>query len=402
MSAEALMETPIPDLLASLRVAVVHDWLVTYGGAERVLEHILGIFPNADLYALVESIPECERSFLLGRRVATSMIQRLPFGSSRHRLFLPLMPLAVEQFDLSSYDLVISSSFAVAKGVLTGPEQLHICYCHSPMRYAWDLQHQYLAEANLDSGMKGWLARYLLHRVRLWDTSSSQGVDSFIANSHFVRQRIRKVYGREALVISPPVEVSAFTPHADKQDFYLTASRLVPYKMVPTIAKAFAAMPDRRLIIIGDGPDAAKVRAAAGPNVEVMGYQPFTVLRDCMQRARAFIFAAHEDFGIAPLEAQACGTPVIGFGRGGVGETVRSLGEPHPTGVHFWQQTPEAIVAAVERFEAAAGQISWADCRANAERYSPEVFVHHFRTHVFEQWLQHPLLCRHALPLFTQ
>ena len=293
------------------------------------------------------------------------------------------MPLAIEQLDLSAYDLILSCSHAVAKGVLTGPDQLHISYIHSPIRYAWDLQHQYLRESGLNHGFKGWLAKWLLHKIRLWDLRTANGVDHFIANSNFIARRIWKVYRREAEVTYPPVDVSSFTLRADKGDFYLTASRMVPYKKIDLIAEAFTRMPDKRLIIIGDGPDAERIRVRAGSNVQLLGYQPFEVLRDHMQRAKAFVFAAEEDFGITPVEAQACGTPVIAFGKGGSLETVVGLDQPHPpTGVFFGEQTVDAILLAISAFEENPARFSAETCRENALRFSPEIFRERIKTFV--------------------
>ncbi|HOO40828.1 MAG TPA: glycosyltransferase, partial [Syntrophales bacterium] len=263
-----------------MRVAVIHEWLVDYSGSERVVEQILKIFPDADLFAQVEFLPSNLKFFIQNKSVKTSFIQKLPLAKKKYRSYLPLMPLAVEQFDLSGYDLVISSAHAVAKGVLTGPDQLHISYVHSPMRYAWDLQHQYLRESGLDKGLKGWLAKWLLHKMRLWDVRTAHGVDAFTANSRFIARRIRKVYGREATVIYPPVDISAFTLREDKEDFYLTASRMVPYKKIDLIVEAFSQMPEKELVVIGDGPDFQKVKAKAGGNVTLLGYQPFEELRD--------------------------------------------------------------------------------------------------------------------------
>jgi glycosyltransferase involved in cell wall biosynthesis len=371
-----------------VRVAIVHDWLVTYAGAERVLEQILATYPRADLFSLLEFVPASERAFLGGRRVQTSFLQRIPGIARRYRSFLPLMPLAIEQLDLSGYDLVLSSSYAVAKGVLTGPDQLHLCYCHSPMRYAWDLQHQYLRETGLDRGLKGALARWTLHRMRLWDVRSSIGVDGFIAVSRYVARRIWKAYRRKSTVIYPPVDVEAFTPGGEREDFYVTASRMVPYKRMDLIVEAFAAMPDRRLIVIGDGPEAKRIRSRGAPNIEFLGYQPFEVLRDRLRRARAFLFAAEEDFGIAPLEAQACGTPVIAYGKGGVVETVRPLGEAEPTGLFFQEQTVPSLVGAVERFERESGLVRSDACRENALKFGPERFRNELGAYVRRRWRQ--------------
>ncbi|MDP9024892.1 MAG: glycosyltransferase, partial [Candidatus Eremiobacteraeota bacterium] len=355
------------------RVAIVHDWLVAFAGAEKVLEQIVMCFPDADLFSVVDFMDE--RAWMRGKTVTPSFIQKLPQAKKRYRSYLPLMPLAIEQLDVSGYDLVISSSHAVAKGVLTGPDQIHVSYVHSPIRYAWDLQHQYLQQSNLTSGVKSLLARLVLHYMRNWDIRTSNSVDHFIANSAFIARRINKVYHRDSHVIFPPVDVEAFQLCEVKEDFYLTASRMVPYKKIDLIVEAFAKMPERKLVVIGDGPDMRKIRGKATPNVEIMGYQPFAVLQDKMRRAKAFVFAAEEDFGISVVEAQACGTPVIAYGKGGALETVLDGSHARPTGLFFDEQTTAAIIDAVDGFELGAVKISPADCRANAERFS----IKHFR-----------------------
>lgn len=357
-----------------MRVAIVHEWLSVVGGSEKVLAELVNMYPQADLFAVVDFLDRSARGFIHEKPVATSFIQALPGSRRWFRYYLPLMPLAVEQFDLSSYDLVISSSHAVAKGVITGPDQVHVSYIHSPMRYVWDMQHEHLREFNIGRGPKGWLVRWLLHRLRTWDVRTAHGVDVMVANSAFIARRIRKIYGREASVIHPPVDVEAFSPYADKEDFYFTASRIVPYKRIDMIVEAFAGMPDKRLIVIGDGPGMAAARAKSAPNVTILGYQSFERLRHHMRRARAFVFAAEEDFGIVPVEAQACGTPVIAFGRGGALETVRGLETKDPTGVFFDRQEPESLRGAVAVFEENRHRFTPAACRANAERFSRERF----------------------------
>lgn len=364
------------------RVAIVHDWLPLYGGAERVLEQMINVFPEAELFSMIDDIDEKARGFLRNKRVQTSIVQRLPGGRKRYRSYLPIMPMAVEQFVLRDFDLILSSSYAVAKGVLTGPQQLHICYCHSPIRYAWDMQTQYLESSGLNRGMKGWLTKALLHYIRQWDLRSASGVDHFIANSHFIRRRIQKIYRRDSEVIYPPVDVEKFSPGTEKEDFYLTASRLVQYKRVDLIVDAFAGMPDRRLKVIGDGPELKKLSAKAAPNIEFLGYQPHEAMLGMMQRAKAFVFAAEEDFGIIPVEAQACGTPVIAFGKGGVLESVvRGV-----TGEFFDEQTPGAIQSAVERFEIDSGNYDSQVIRRNAERFSVQLFQKRFRSFVESRW----------------
>jgi glycosyltransferase involved in cell wall biosynthesis len=371
------------------RVAIVHEWLIDHSGSEKVVEQMLHLYPQADLFSVVDFLAPGERGFLQGKTARTTFIQRLPFARKHFRSYLPLMPLAVEQHDLSAYDIVLSSNHAVAKGVITGPHQLHVCYVHSPIRYAWDLQHQYLRESGLTTGLKAWLARLVLHRMRLWDVASANRVDAFIANSAFIARRVHKVYRRDAAVIHPPVDVARFQPGAAKGDFFLAASRLVPYKHMPMIVRAFARLPQHRLVVIGDGPDMARVRAAAGPNVQVLGYQDGAVLIDHMQRARALVFAAEEDFGITPVEAQACGTPVIAYGRGGALETVRGLGHgPAPTGLWYPEQTEEAVADAVLRFDAAASEFTTAACRDNAEQFSVERFRSNFSAYVDAAWVR--------------
>lgn len=284
------------------------------------------------------------------------------------------MPIAIEQFDLSRYDLIISSSHAIAKAVITGPDQLHICYCHSPMRYAWDLQHQYLSEANLKNGLKSWFVRWQLQKMRNFDFRTAAGVDYFISNSDYVGRRIKKTYRRDSITIYPNVAVEDFDVVAKKEDFYFTASRMVPYKKIGSIVEAFSLMPDKKLIVIGDGPQAEIIKQLAGPNVQLLGYQPFSILKKYMETARAFIFAAEEDFGIVPVEAQACGTPVIAFRKGGVLETVQE----GVTGVFFNEQSPISIKTAVEKFESEF-VLNTDVIRKNAERFSSERFVFEFK-----------------------
>jgi glycosyltransferase involved in cell wall biosynthesis len=357
------------------RVAIVHDWLVVVGGGEGVLRELIAMFPDCDLFTVVDFLSDADRARLLGKRAKTTFIQKLPFAKNKYRSYLPLMPFAVEQIDLSDYDLIISSSHAVAKGVITGPDQLHICYCHSPIRYAWDMQHQYLRQARLTRGLKSLSARLILHYIRIWDYRTANGVDKFIANSSYIARRIAKIYRRDAQVIFPPVDIATFSPRLEKEDFYFTASRMVPYKRVDLIVAAFAQMPDKKLIVIGDGPEMERIRKLTSPNVTLLGYQPNEILRDHLQRARAFVFAAEEDFGILPVEAQACGTPVIAFGRGGALESVVGLDDAAaraPTGVFFEAQTTESLAAAVERFESAT--IDPQDCAERAKIFSVQAF----------------------------
>jgi glycosyltransferase involved in cell wall biosynthesis len=365
-----------------MRVALVHEWLPVYAGAERVLEQFIHLFPEADLFSLIEFLPEDQRHFLQGKPVQTSFIQKLPFAKEHYRYYLPLTPLAIEQFDLTGYDLVLSHNYAVAKGVLTTNRQLHLCYVSSPIRYAWDLYFQYLRESGLERGLKAWMGKLILHYIRLYDVATASRPDLYLANSRYVAQRIWKTWRRPATVVYPPVDTDAFALHEAKEDFYFTVSRMVPYKKIDLIVEAFSAMPDRRLVVIGDGPDFDKVQAKAGRNVELLGYQPFRVVKDYMARARAFVFAAEEDFGIVPVEAQACGTPVIAFGRGGAEETVIA-GE---TGLFFAEQTVASLKAAVDRMEATWQDFAPGRIRQNAERFSVQRFRHEVQALVAQAW----------------
>jgi glycosyltransferase involved in cell wall biosynthesis len=361
-----------------LKVAIVHDWLVTRGGAELVLDELVATFPGAHVFTLVDQRPAAERK----GHVAASWLQHVPGIARHYRSWLPVMPLALRSLDVSAYDVVISNSHAVAKGIRTHERQLHFCYCLSPMRYAWDLKAQYLHEAGLDHGVKGALASAVLEKMRRWDLANTPGVTTFATLSHYIAERIQRAYGRLAEVIYPPVDTDFFAPGGAREDFYVTASRFVPYKRIDMIAAAFRQLADRRLVVIGDGPDWAKVRAAAGPNVEMLGRLSREEVRDYLRRARAFVFAAEEDFGIAPVEAQACGTPVIAYGRGGVTETVRGADDSAPTGVFYAEQTADALANGVRQFEVLSRTIRSEACRENSLRFSSELFRSQIRDFV--------------------
>ncbi|HCD7697046.1 TPA: glycosyltransferase, partial [Klebsiella michiganensis] len=311
---------------------------------------------------------------------------KLTFFEKKYQSYLPLMPLAIEQLDVSKHDIILSSSHAVAKGILTGPDQLHISYVHSPIRYAWDLQHQYLREAGLSKGLKATLARWLLHKIRIWDCRTANGVDHFIANSQFIARRIKKVYGRKADVIYPAVDVERFALQTNKQDYYMTASRMVPYKRMDLIVEAFSHMPTKRLVVIGDGPEMNKIKSKATNNIEILGYQPNDVMQKYMSEAKAFVFAAEEDFGITPVEAQACGTPVIAYGKGGALETIISIEKEDPTGLFFYKQDVESLVEAISKFELSRDSILPENCRANALKFSAERFREEIKHYVEQKW----------------
>lgn len=364
------------------KIAVVHEWFDSYAGSERVVEQFLHLYPEADLYSLVDFLPAKDRGMLQGRDIHASFIQRLPLARRLFRQYLPLMPLAIEQFDLTDYDVVLSSSHAVAKGVLTRSDQLHISYIHTPIRYAWDLHHQYLRESKLTWGLRSTIARLILHYLRLWDRASADRVDVLVANSHYVAGRIAKTYRRQAQVVYPPVDVDRFTLCERKEDFYLCASRLVPYKRIDIIVEAFRQMPRRKLLVIGDGPERKRLQSRATPNIELLGYRDNAALQEKMGSARAFLFAADEDFGIMPVEAQACGTPVIAFGRGGTRETVVE----GVTGVFFDSQSPSAVVDAVEQFQSM--DFDAERIREHAESFSISRFKREFTELADREWEQ--------------
>ena len=363
-----------------MKVAIIHDWLVGYAGGEKVLEQMLNLYPDADLFSLFDFLSDDQRFFIKNKTVTTSFLQKFPFAKNKYRNYLPLMPLAIEQFDLSEYDLVLSSSAAISKGVITGPDQLHICYCHSPVRYAWDLQFQYLQDSGLSKGVRSWLTRLMLHKIRQWDDRTSNGVDEFIANSRFISRRIHKVYRRSSTVIHPPVDTGFYGLAKEKDDYYLAASRLVPYKKMEVIVEAFAHMPDKRLVVIGNGPCMQKVKSVATRNIEILGYLDDANVLKYMQKAKAFVFAALEDFGIMPVEAQACGTPVIALGRGGILDSVVN----GKTGLFFQNQEVADIMTAVKEFE--RYDFDSLEIRQNAEKFSIASFQENYSKFVAARW----------------
>lgn len=372
-----------------MKIAIIHDWLVIYGGAERVLEHIIDSFPSADIFSLIDFVPPEQRHFLRGKTPHTSFMQKIPKVDVHYRKMLPLMPYAIEQLDVSGYDLVISSSYSVAKGIITGPNQVHVCYCHSPMRYAWDHYHFYLHETGLDAGIKSAFARWQLHKIRDWDARNSLSVDRFLANSRFVRERIWKFYRRESHLVYPPIDTSRFTLYDKKEDFYVAAGRFVPFKRIDIVAEAFAAMPDKALYLLGDGPEMEKIKSRAGnaKNIHFLGFQPPEVVCNYLSRAKAFIFPSEEDFGIVPVEAQACGTPVIAFGRGGALETVIDAAHSQAeqkarTGLFFSEQTAASLCDAVTKFEAEYADFNPEKIAAHAQQFSPDRFKSELRYHV--------------------
>ncbi len=362
--------------MSDINYALVHEWLTPQatGGSELVVKEILQ-FIDADLYALIDFESTNPDSYLYQRKIGTTFLQNLPGARAGVQKYLPLMPIAIEQLDLRQYDIILSSSHAVAKGIITTPQQLHICYSHTPMRYAWDLTFDYLHQSRLGQGVPGIFTRYLLHRLRQWDVLSANRVDHFIANSRFTASRIWRCYRRTADVVYPPVNIDRFSCTSQKEDFYLTVCRLVGYKQVALIVEAFNQN-GRNLVIIGAGTELQKLQQIAKPNVTILGAQPNAVVQDYLSRARAFVYTACEDFGIVLVEAQACGTPVIAYGVGGAAETVLDI-RSHPdcgTGILFSDQTIAAVVNAVSVFETYHQQFQSEQIRAHAEKFAASVF----------------------------
>ncbi|WP_456382402.1 glycosyltransferase [Hydrogenimonas sp.] len=357
----------------------MHDWFTEKGGAENVVSSLLEIFPDAEFFALVDFFDDEQRKKVLkNKKVTTTFIERLPFAKRLFRYYLVLFPLAIERLDLRKFDLVISSSYAVAKGVMTGPFQLHISYCHSPMRYAWDMYFPYLEEHEV-RGFREKLLSYVLHKIRVWDVVSSNRVDHFIANSTLVQRRIEKYYRRRATIIHPPVDTERFSLCREKEDYYFTASRLVPYKKIKMIVQTFAKN-GKRLVVAGKGPQLKHLKTLAAGNVVFLDYVDDAHMVELMQRARAFVFAAYEDFGILPVEAMACGTPVIAYGKGGICDTLVE----GKTGLFFDDQTVESLDRAIEKFETM--EFDYEEISRYASKFSKERFEAEVGSFIEKRW----------------
>jgi glycosyltransferase involved in cell wall biosynthesis len=378
-----------------MRKALIHDWYTVYGGAERCVESFTNIWNDFDHFSLIDDLSNNNREIILkGKKSKTSFIQSLPFGKKKYRTYLPLFPFAIEQFNLNEYDLIISSSSSVAKGVLTKPHQLHISYVYSPVRYAWDLYHQYLKESKLERGIKAFIAKYFLFKLRQWDYSTANRPDYYIAISDYVAKRIKKIYNKESIVIYPPVDTDAFSLTTTTSDYFITCSRMVPYKKIDLIVEAFSKT-DKKLIVIGDGPDYKKIKKLAKPNIQLKGYVEKGEMLELVKQARAFIFASEEDFGIAPIEAQACGVPVIAYGKGGALETIKGVYPSDKlinnlnTGVFFKEQHPNSIIDALDYFEKNEKLFNKVVIRENALRFKKERFELEFKTTVeklYKNW----------------
>lgn len=357
-----------------MKIAIIHDWLVVDAGAEKVLKNILDIYPTADIFSLVDFLSDYDRTTILnGKKAKTTFIQKLPFSKKYFRNYLPLFPIAIESLNLKDYDLLISSSWAVAKGIKKSKKQIHICYCHTPIRYAWDLYDEYTS--NLKNPKKFFVERTLGY-IRNWDIKTLDRVDYFIANSKFVQERIKKTYKKDSVVIYPPVKTDKFIFETNKEDFYLTASRLVPYKKTKLIVEAFNDMNDKKLLVIGSGEDFLSIKSIAKDNIILLGFLEEKELIKYMQKAKAFLYAAIEDFGIVPIEAMSCGTPVIALNKGGTAETV----EDSLTGIHFSNQTKEDIILAVRNFE--TKKFDCENISKLSKVYSEDIFKQEFESFV--------------------
>jgi glycosyltransferase involved in cell wall biosynthesis len=369
-------EVPRAPADTNARIAVVHDWCPNFRGGERVLARICSQFPNAEVFTLFDFLPDdVKEQYFRDVEFHTSAANRLPMVEKYYRSLFFFCPFLIEQFDVTGYDLVISSSAAFSRGVLTRPDQPHLCYVHSPVRYAWDEQFSYLQQGRMGFGPKGLLFRYMLHRLRTWDTRTAHGPDLMLANSNYVRSRIQHIYGRDARVVYPPVATGELDFVTDKHDYYVSASFLAPYKRTDLVIQAFNKMPSRRLVVVGEGQQSAALRSLAGPNVTFAGFLPRKEYVSMIAHAKAMVFAGCEDFGIALAEAQACGTPLVAFGRGGATDIVQRLDSAErPTGVLFGKQTVEALQDAVDRFEQNCAAITPHACRENASRFSEEHF----------------------------
>lgn len=358
-----------------MKVAIVHDWLTIYGGAESIIRILHELFPEAPIYTSVydaDNMPEDFRKM----DIRPSFLQKMPLAKKKYTSYLQLMPKAFESFDLSEYDLVISSSTCCSKGVKTRDDALHICYCNTPMRYAWDFYDQYVKDMN---PLKKAYIGMVMPSIRKWDYKSSDRVNLFIANSNNVAERIKRIYGRDSHVIYPPVRTEMFVPSGKDDGFYLAVSRMVPYKKIDLLAETFTKL-NKPLYVIGDGSEYNKVKALSGDCVKLLGRLSDEEVLNYMQSCKAFLFPGEEDFGITPVEAQACGKPVIAFGKGGALETVID----GVTGVHFKEQTVESLSEAVERFERIDFDIN--SITENAARFSETRFRKELYAYIMESY----------------
>ncbi|MDK0954336.1 glycosyltransferase family 4 protein [Clostridium perfringens] len=346
-----------------MNIALIHDWLTNMGGAERVVINFKEIYQDAPIYTTLYNESNLDEE-LQNIDVRTSFLQNIKGANKKHQKFFPLMPMAFESFDLNAYDVVLSSSSSCAKGVVTNPETMHVCYCHSPMRYGWEFYYEYTKDMK---GIKKKLIKYFMNYMKIWDVSSSNRVDYFIANSENVAKRIWKHYKRESVVIHPPVRCNLFEVGNVDEDYFLVLSRLVEYKRIDLAVKAFNKL-GLPLVIIGDGPEREKLEKMAGDNIKFLGRQPDSLIKEYYSKCRAFIFPGEEDFWITPLEAQASGRPVIAFGKGGALETVVE----GKTGLFFLNQSVDDLVECIKKFENT--KFDKFTIRKHAESFDEKIF----------------------------
>ena len=363
-----------------MKIALVHDWLIDFGGAEKVLEELLCVFPEADVFTLIHDKGNEDFKFLKDKNVFTSHINKIPLINRFYRSLLPIFPFFIEQFDLSNYDLIISSSHTVAKGVITPVESQHVCYCHSPARYCWDLYAQYMSDGRIGFGPIGLIKRILLHRFRAWDVVSSTRVDHFVSNSEYIAKRIMKFYKRSSHVIYPPVDIERFyaSEISQRGDYFVVCSRLVPYKKVDLIAKTFTKhFPSFTLKIIGSGPEMERIKKVSGANIELLGHIPDSLVSETLSQARAFVYAAHEDFGISIIEALASGLPVIAYGKGASKEILEIDGSLR-SAIVFDDQNESSLKKAIEEFIVFEDQFPTENCLKNSQDFSKQKFREKF------------------------
>ena len=384
-----------------MKIAIIHDWLTGMRGGEKCLEVLCKLYPSADIFTLLH-IPGKVSPVIESHRIHTSFIQNLPFAESKYRYYLPLMPSAIEAFDLKEYDLILSSSHCVAKSVKPGPSSMHICYCHTPMRYIWDQFDQYFGK-----GKSSWFAATAMKFIRgwlqRWDVKTSRRVNHFIANSRHVQKRIKKYYNQEAAIIHPPVDTGLFTPDTDekKENYFLIVSAFAPYKRLDLAVNAFNQL-NLPFVVIGEGQDAKRLKEMAKTNIHFEGWLDNSQIRSHFARCRAFIFSGEEDFGITLLEAQAMGRPVIALGRGGALETVvpdsqswkpetgiDKIATSQPTGVFFYEQTPEALIKAIQHFKSIESQFDADAIRTHAQKFDVSVYTERIKTFIEEKLASH-------------
>lgn len=356
----------------SLKIAIIHDWLVSMRGGEKIVENLCEMFPGCDIYTLLYR-PGSVSPVIETHKIYTSFVNQLPFKNTKYRYYLPLFPTAIEKFNIKPYDLIISSSHCVAKGIIPSPDTLHVSYIHTPMRYVWDMYHDYFEKDNTNLLIRK-LIPFFANYLRMWDVASANRVDWFIANSQHVANRIKKYYGRESTIIHPPVEIDLFSVNKKNDNYYLIVSALVPYKRVDLAIQAFNEM-KKPLLIVGEGPSLKRLQSLAGPTIQFIKWQPLTKLSKYYEGCKALIFPGEEDFGIAPVEAQLCGKPVIALGKGGALETIIGFDDQNEkkcTGIFFYDQSVESLIHAVTKFE----NIEWdtSFIHSNAKKFSKDRF----------------------------